>query len=766
MPAEKRFEAGNAACKVEVFGIRHYGPGSARSLIAALEIFLPDIVLIEGPPDADALLKFAIHPDMKPPVALLVYDPTRLTRAACYPFAEFSPEWRAIRFALERGLPARFIDLPVSRRFALETTEAETEGAGDSPPERMDPIRALAQAAGFDDGERWWECMVERRRDARDIFAAIVEGVGALREDPAFAEAASGVEGLREPHMRQCIRTARKEGFRRIAVVCGAFHAPALAAGWETSERSDAAQLKGLAKVRTHVAWIPWTHGRLAARSGYGAGVVAPGWYWHLWETDRASQTKDFWETATIRWVAKAAQALRAADFDASPAQAVETVRLADALAALRNAPSPGVDELNEAIAATLCGGDAARLAFIHERLIVAERLGSTPAEAPTAPLQEDIQRESRRLRLPAEATTRVIDLDLRESLDLGRSRLLHRLALLGVPWGERQEVEGRLGTFHEYWRLQWKPEFALKIVEMAVWGNTAVAAASAFTCHKAKAETLSLAQVIEILDGALAADLPAAAERTTAEAEARAAVAGDVAHCMDALPRLAKIRRYGSVRRVNVDAVRRIADVLAVRVCVGLPAACASLTDEAAEAMERRMCDVQQAMRLLRNAERLELWRGALNRIVNTPGVHGVIVGRCARMLFDDEAASLEETRGRLSRALSAASDPTFAAAWVEGFFKGSGLALAHDDALRRTFDDWLTQLSPSSFHDVSPLLRRTFATFSVVDRRRIAERARETASNQASDFAEGAECDAARADAALAVVAVALGVEKRLDA
>ena len=57
---------------VHVFGIRHHGPGCARSLKAALAALAPDIVLVEGPPDADVALPFAAHEAMQPPVALLV----------------------------------------------------------------------------------------------------------------------------------------------------------------------------------------------------------------------------------------------------------------------------------------------------------------------------------------------------------------------------------------------------------------------------------------------------------------------------------------------------------------------------------------------------------------------------------------------------------------------------------------------------------------------------------------------------------------------
>src|SRR5262249_44722733 len=56
-----------------IFGIRHHGPGSARSLRRALETLRPDIILVEGPPDAADVLPLLAHPDMRPPIALLLY---------------------------------------------------------------------------------------------------------------------------------------------------------------------------------------------------------------------------------------------------------------------------------------------------------------------------------------------------------------------------------------------------------------------------------------------------------------------------------------------------------------------------------------------------------------------------------------------------------------------------------------------------------------------------------------------------------------------
>src|SRR3712207_2664670 len=104
--------------QVTIFGIRHHGPGSARSLRQALEALQPDCTLVEGPPDAAGVLPLLGHDEMQPPVALLIYRPDEPRLAAFYPFAIFSPELQAIRYGLQRGVPVRFMDLPQAHQLA------------------------------------------------------------------------------------------------------------------------------------------------------------------------------------------------------------------------------------------------------------------------------------------------------------------------------------------------------------------------------------------------------------------------------------------------------------------------------------------------------------------------------------------------------------------------------------------------------------------------------------------------------------------------
>ena len=125
---------------VDVYGVRHHGPGSARAVRAALEEQPPDLVLIEGCPELDAIVDLLGEVDMVPPVAGLVYAVEEPRQATFYPLAHFSPEWVAARWALAHGTPVRFLDLPATHAFALaQEAAAASEPAGDRDPD-ADPV--------------------------------------------------------------------------------------------------------------------------------------------------------------------------------------------------------------------------------------------------------------------------------------------------------------------------------------------------------------------------------------------------------------------------------------------------------------------------------------------------------------------------------------------------------------------------------------------------------------------------------------------------
>ncbi|MBB2911582.1 hypothetical protein FHS43_002855 [Streptosporangium becharense] len=667
---------------VTVLGVRHHGPGSARSLRDELARLKPDIVLIEGPPEADELIELAGDPDLRPPVALLAHVPGDPSTAAFWPFAVFSPEWQAIRHAVETDVPVRFCDLPVVHSLALRSARpvasGETEppqasadlpdpatdgpgeagGSGDAAPEavRVDPIGALALAAGYDDPERWWEDAVEHRGDTP--FQVIAEAMAAVREGHVPDE----YEARREAFMRRSIRRAVKDGYERIAVVCGAWHVPALAgasrdgASWGAglpAVKADDALLRGLPKVKTEITWVPWTYGRLAAWSGYGAGVASPGWYHHLFASpDRPVE----------RWLTAAAGALRDEGLPVSSAHVIEAVRLAGSLAVLRGRPLAGLAEVTEAVRAVLCEGDDLPVELIQRRMVVGERLGEVPDTTPMVPLQRHLREEQRRVRLKPEALDREYDLDLRKPLDLERSRLLHRLRLLDVEWGTPLPSRSK-GTFRESWSLAWRPEFDIDLIEASAWGTTVPAAATARVRDLAAGGMASgtavrpgapgpaapgagvpgasapgagvpgpsapgqggpggsagpgvspghgggtsgevtLADLTGLVERCLLADLPGALPHVLDALSERAALDSDVTHLMAAFPAMVRAHRYGDVRGTPAAGLAAIVDALLTRICVGLGGAVTGLDDDAARHLLRHVDGVHAAVGLLDDA-------------------------------------------------------------------------------------------------------------------------------------------------------------------
>ncbi|YCN57884.1 DUF5682 family protein [Rhodococcus erythropolis] len=717
--------------RVRVFGIRHHGPGSARSVRQGLDEFSPDVVLIEGPSDADPLVMLAASESMEPPIALLAYATGEPSKAAFWPFAVFSPEWQALQWAAKNGVQARFCDLPAFNVLADQGIRTVREG---------DPLSELAAAAGFDDTERWWDSVIESSSGA-DSFDAITEAMEALRETVPIDEETAH----REAYMRQVLRKTLKDGAERVAVVCGAWHAPALV-GALGPAAPDARILKGMSKVKTSLTWVPWTHSRLASASGYGAGITSPGWYHHLFTANDKTIT---------RWLTKVVRVLRDEDLPISSAHVIEAVRLADTLAALRSRPLAGLSEVTEATRSVMCDGNDVILDLITRRLVVGEALGTVPEETPTVPLEADLRARSKTLRLKQQAGAKNLDLDLRRDIDVERSQFLHRLGILEIDWGTPADSEVRsTGTFRETWALQWKPEFSVSAIEASLWGTTVAAAAASRVVSKINEPDITLASLIGLLESSLLANLPAALSAVLESVKTVAALDHDVSHLMAALPTLTRTLRYGDVRGTDVTALIDVADSLLIRICTGLAVAVTGLDDPSAEEFRDHLDKVHSAVMVRDDRDASARWLQAMAGVIDRDDVNGLLVGRMVRLLRDSGSITETAAAQRLSRALSVGSAPTAKAGWVDGFLGGGGLVLVHDRALLTLIDTWVRQLREQDFIDTLPLLRRTFGAFEAGERRAIGQAVRGGRRVETT-----VETDTRRGRAAMAVVAEILG-------
>ncbi|QDU83563.1 hypothetical protein Pla163_06620 [Planctomycetes bacterium Pla163] len=775
--------------RVHVFGIRHHGPGSSASLLNALERLRPTAVLVELPADVEPALEYAAAPGMVPPVALLAHDAKRPDLARFYPFAEWSPEWQALRWAAANGADVAAIDLPCGIAFKERLTREEADAARAAVPDEestgedssdqdgdedvvderrlvaADPLDHLAALAGRTDGEAWWDAVVERAENPPEVFAAIALAMGTLREsldrdlgplDPTD-ESESGrtrhFEQLREAHMRQAIRDALRSTEGPVAVVVGAWHAPALTDG--TTATSDRATLKGRRPSRIEVTWVPWTDQRLALRSGYGAGVRSPAWYRHLWQRRKDSTSGD---AALAVWMARAASVLRDEGLGASTASAIDATGLARTLATLRGHARPGLEEVRDACLGAMCHGDPIPLRVVERRLILGESLGEIDERVPRQPLAADLERIARRLRLVREELPRDIALDLRTDAGRAKSVLFHRLLLLRLDWPVLLEREAGRGTYRERWRLQWRPELEVALAEALRFGTTIETAAQAAACDSANQEH-RLGDLAELVDRALCADLAVAAREAIKKLQWLAADSSDVVSTMAAIGPLGDTLRYGSSRGVDLEALRTLLESLAALVTAGLPHAVRGIDHDSAARAGNEMAAFDGALRKLELEDLLERWRSTLSEIAEQPLSAPFTMGVATRRLADDGHWDGTRVGNALGRALSTTSDPNDAAAWLEGFFLGDVQVLLHDDAVLERLGAWVARHDAEVFDGLLPVLRRTFADFEAAERRQLFRAV--TNPNRARGADVPTTTTTAAFEAALPGLAVLLGLD-----
>jgi Family of unknown function (DUF5682) len=689
--------------EVAYFGIRHHGPGSARRLLQALDRLQPRQVLIEGPADLSDLMQPLMHPMARPPLALLAYAEDDPARASFWPFDTYSPEYQAIRWALSHGAGFQFIDLPAAVILARDSDDS-------AHALRSDPIAALAGAAGHGDPESWWNDMFEVSGET-DVFVSVAGAMAALRE----GQPASGEDIAREAHMRLAIAEAAK-GEGPVAVVCGAWHVPALIV--PHSKAADRDALKGLPRVKTRATWVPWTTRRLSRYSGYGAGVPAPGWYRHLWDEGAG-------QGAQVRWVARIGAALREAGHLVSTASLIEVQRLAVSLAALRDRPAPGFEELREASVACLMGGTAELWSLIEGELLLGNDVGTIPPDLPLAPLLDDLARQQKATRLKPEALPRELLIDLRSDAGTARSQLLHRLAILGVPWGRITDAGRSRGTFREKWLLAWEPELAVALVDNLVWGPTIAAAASGLLMD-GMGKATTLAALAAAVEHALTADLPQAAQTGIALLETLAARTDDAAALLSALPALVDTLRYGTARDLDRASVATLTERIAVQAAIALPYAGRNLDAGSAAALTEAVSAAHRAIVLAEfPAPVREAWLHALAALSAAQQTNRQLAGCATRLLYEAAQISPEDVAGRISLALSLGSPVTEAAAYFEGFFAGASQRLIHDAALCAAVDGWMQGLDKEDFIAALPLFRRVFSELARTERQMLMQAA-----------------------------------------
>ena len=467
-------------------GVRHHSPACARLVRDTIRALRPAHVLVEGPADMNDRIGEVLLPHRLPVAIFTSYRDETRQHASWSPLCEHSPEWVALTEGRAAGAQVRFIDLPAWHpAFATRANRySDAERRHSAAIERLRAVYAV------DNIDTLWDDLFEINIDDETVELApnLTAYFDLVRGDAD----ASDEDRTREAYMAEWVRAAIVDaGDRHVVVVTGGFHHPPLIA--QSAHVSadtplawpDVPRLPDGAVGGSYL--VPFSFARLDAFEGYQSGMPSPRYYQRLWEAGPEAAGDDIVHAVVRR--------LRARRQPVSTADLVSARALALGLARLRGHPTPSrADVLDGLVSALVTDAldrplpwtGRGRLTPGTDPVVVemvaalsGNTVGRLHPATPHPPLVAAVENDLRNHRIPL---TGSLDLDLTLDTDLARSRVLHRLGVLGVPGYERRSgpALGALPALGERWDLHRSDLWLPALIEAGSFGATLRAASTA----------------------------------------------------------------------------------------------------------------------------------------------------------------------------------------------------------------------------------------------------------------------------------------------
>ena len=689
--------------RLHVVGVRHHSPACARLVAHTIATVRPRFVLIEGPSDMNDRID-ELHLGHTLPIAIYSYAHGTRSHASWSPFCAYSPEWVALQSGRAVGADTRFIDLPAWDAAFLEVENRYSDRHSWASARML----LLCERLGIEDTDALWDHLFEQplpldqlRERLATYFVELREGDDALERDI-----------LREAYMQRWIGWALTQG--DVVVVCGGYHAPVLARSTPGGAEPAVPVARELSRTGSYL--VPYSFRRLDAFVGYESGMPSPAFYQRAWDDGAAAAGEHMlWSAITH---------LREKRQHVSPADAIAALTLARGIATLRGHAELGrVDVLDGLAAAVVKDALATPLPWTlrgtlqrgTDPLIVAlvaafsgDRIGTLAAGTPHPPLVADAFAALAAVGIVLDRTERPFVVSL--AADLPRSRVLHRLRVLGIPGFtliRAPSFDRERTRLEEEWRIAHVLDAEAALIEAAAYGATLESAAAA-KLEEALRGGRGIAVVARTLRTAALVGIESLTLRLATEARAAAALEPSFVDLGAGLATLLGLHEHDVLFGARGAPILR--DTIVAAFDRGL-----WLLDTLADAGKPEI----EAAVALRDACRTKI-------PVDRARAEAVLARRAA-----DAPASLRGAALGFLWSLGASVDPATAlrGATSPGDFLAGLFALAreevlHAPAILEVVDGLVRAMTREEFLHEIPALRLAFSWFPPREKERIAER------------------------------------------
>ena len=442
-------------CPLLLFPVRHHSPVCSFQLLRTVDIYKPDIILIEGPSDAERLIPVLTDEKTKLPAAVYYFykDKKRLVSEQAedykcyYPFLYSSPEYNALAAAKRSGTEARFIDLPYCE-IMINTAEQsglrrgeKQDYADDTRLAREDVYKALCGKTAVRSFEEFWEKYFE-------IEGLALSPEGFLRQMHTYCCLTRDMSDLEElrldgTEVRERFMAARileeMKTHSRVMVVTGGFHSSGLL---ELIRRGDPKppRLHSIPPDCRGAFPAAYSYEAADALHGYASGMGYPYFYDCIFKAVMENGSHEgVYDDVTLGFLTETAGACAEKDLPAALPDVTAARSLMKGLAALRGVRECGIYELFDGVTSAFIKGEktlsSAMPLELLSRLAAGTGIGHIGDKAHVPPLVAEFEERCRYFGLKADTVfPQRAECGLFTSAKGAElSRFLHRCEYLGT---------------------------------------------------------------------------------------------------------------------------------------------------------------------------------------------------------------------------------------------------------------------------------------------------------------------------------------------
>ncbi|MCL2158349.1 MAG: DUF5682 family protein, partial [Oscillospiraceae bacterium] len=404
-----------------------------------------------------------------------------------------------------------------------------------------------------------------------------------------------------------------------------------------------------------------------------------------------------------------------------STASAIEAVRLSVSLAKMHGGNYPTLKDLHDAVVCLLGGGELSAVSDAIARIDVGTAIGELPEGVSQTPVQDDMNRLLKQLKLEKYKSVVAQDLalDLRENrkvqsvdsvyLDLNRSIFFNRLQLLNIGFAVfRGEGSSSWG---ENWVLRWSPETEIEVVEATLKGET-IENAAAFALKEHFEAANNIFEIAKLLHTAYICHLLSETPNGLFRLQSLCVESENFVEAAGTAFEISTILKYRDVRNIDTSPLVPVLQQVFLRAVLVMFDG-ANCDDEAAneyiKAIDFMHIVSQEQFEHINDA----LWLKKLRELSDSDNRNAKISGVATAILMERGEISDDDLKTSVQRRLSYGVPGDLAAMWFEGLSARNRYVLLSRIGIWKQLDDYLDNLDENDFRRSLVFLRRAFSAF-----------------------------------------------------